>query len=182
MKMKKHAAVLENCGKAVFALSILLMLVQCREPKKPVKVRTYTTATVGFDTLAHREQVYVPIYSEIYYSGEDQYFALLTTLSVRNTSMTDSMYVNTADYYDTHGKKLKPYLTRTIALAPLETVEFAVNYTGGGGSGANFIVEWGAAQNNLKPMIQSVMIGTAYNQGISFVSGGVTIGVKETGK
>lgn len=175
MEMRKNAAALQN--RVIVMVVLLLALVQCGEPKKPVKVRTYTTATVGFDTLAHREQVYAPIYSEIYYSGEDQYFSLLTTLSVRNTSMTGPMYVKTADYYDTHGKKLESYLTRTIVLAPLETVEFAVNYADQGGSGANFIVEWGSAHNSLKPMIQSVMIGTAYNQGISFVSDGVRISV-----
>lgn len=175
MEMRKNAAALQN--RVIVMVVLLLALVQCGEPKKPVKVRTYTTATVGFDTLAHREQVYAPIYSEIYYSGEDQYFSLLTTLSVRNTSMTGPMYVKTADYYDTHGKKPESYLTRTIVLAPLETVEFAVNYADQGGSGANFIVEWGSAHNSLKPMIQSVMIGTAYNQGISFVLDGVRISV-----
>lgn len=161
-------------------LCAVLALTCCRQPgKPPVKVRTYATAAIRFDTLAHRERVYVPIYSEIYYSGEDQYFALLTTLSVRNTSMVDSMYVGTVDYYDTHGAKLKSYLDRPIVLGPLQTVEFGVNYADRGGSGANFIVAWGAARRSLRPMIQSVMIGTAYNQGISFVSDGVTIGVEE---
>lgn len=163
-------------------LCLIVLFVQCKEPEKPVKVRTYTTAAINFDTLAHREQVYVPIYSEIYYSGEDRYFSLLTTMSVRNTSMVASMYVKTADYYDTHGKKLRSYLARPIVLAPLQTVEFAVKYTDQGGSGANFIVEWGAVQNNLKPMIQSVMIGTAYNQGISFVSDGVPISMTQKEK
>ncbi|MDJ1472202.1 DUF3124 domain-containing protein [Cytophagaceae bacterium DM2B3-1] len=162
----------------IWTLGICLVLfVQCKQEKKFTghkTVREYTTAQIKFDTLTYQEKVYVPTYSEIYHNAEDQYFPLLTSLSIRNTSLTENMYVNAVDYYDTEGKQLKKYLEKSIVLRPLQSVEFPVTHNDKGGAGANFIVTWGCAANMI-PVIQAVMIGSAYQQGISFVTEGVVI-------
>jgi hypothetical protein len=44
-----------------------------------------------------------------------------------------------------------------------------------GGTGANFIVNWGALKNDVKPIFQGVMISTSGQQGLSFVTEGVSI-------
>lgn len=44
-----------------------------------------------------------------------------------------------------------------------------------GGSGANFVVKWNAETSVNPPVIESVMIGTQYQQGISFTSRGQII-------
>ncbi len=154
--------------------------VQCSQPEKRTAkagIRTYTPASLQFDTLTYREKVYVPIYSEIYANGEDQYLPLLTSLSIRNTSQALPLYVRAVDYYDTEGHRIKAYLRQPIVLKPLQSVEFAVTQKEQGGAGANFIVDWGGTKTHLKPVIQAVMIGTAYQQGISFLTEGKTIEV-----
>jgi hypothetical protein len=44
-----------------------------------------------------------------------------------------------------------------------------------GGVGANFIVEWGANNCSDQILVQSVMIGTMGQQGISMISGSKVI-------
>jgi hypothetical protein len=86
------------------------------------------------------------------------------------------MYVQIADYYDSKGDLHRHYLEKPILLAPLESVEFVVeDREMHGGAGANFIVDWGTNHPGMIPVIQAVMIGTADQQGISFVTEGVTI-------
>ena len=169
----------ENSFVRVLGYSIIVwLLVQCTQSKEKAKgpvVRQYTVVAINFDTLAYREKVYVPTYTEIYSNAEDQYFPLFTSLSVRNTSLSESMYVRAVDYYNTEGTRLKSYLTQPIILKPLQSVEFPVRRGDEGGAGANFIVDWGSATTGLKPVLQAVMIGSAYQQGISFVTEGVAV-------
>ena len=49
-----------------------------------------------------------------------------------------------------------------------------------GGSGANFVVKWKADQTVNAPIIESIMIGTKAQRGISFTSRGQVI--KEEGR
>jgi len=51
----------------------------------------------------------------------------------------------------------------------MATAEFFVKEQDtSGGSGANFIVKWTAQQGVTKPVVEAVMISTAFHQGISF--------------
>ena len=59
----------------------------------------------------------------------------------------------------------------TLLLCPLESVEFVVEEDEqAGGAGANFIVKWGATRYSDQMLIQSVMISTYGQQGMSFMS------------
>lgn len=160
-------------------LSAFLIIAACTpEPPQSVHLpsKNYNYVNTDIAALEHSQKVYVPIYSDIYHSNDARRFALTATLSVRNTSMEDSMYVAEVDYYDSEGNMQRAYLERTILLKPLESVEFVVEHREDvGGAGANFIVAWGTDSIELQPVIQAVMIGTASQQGISFVTESVVI-------
>ena len=129
-------------------------------------------AAGDFDQGALRvhQAAYVPVYSHIYYDGGRPYL-LETTLSIRNVDPNQPVYVSKADYYDTAGKLAKKKLDRLIKLDPLQTIEFLVErHDASGGSGANFIVEWHAADQSVHaPLIEAVMVGRSGTNAVSFV-------------
>ena len=57
----------------------------------------------------------------------------------------------------------------TLLLLPMESIEF-VDEDGekAGGAGANFIIEWAATNYSSQLLVQSIMIGTYGQQGVSF--------------
>jgi hypothetical protein len=132
--------------------------------------------TIDKSTFERIEQVYIPIYSDIYYVDSKHTFSLTATLSIRNTSFNDSIYVFTIDYYNSAGKKVRRYNDSSFLLKPMESVEFVVeNKDNTGGVGANFVVEWGAKPGAQRPYFQGVMIGTTGQQGISFTTEGIVM-------
>ncbi len=162
-----------------FLLLPLLCLMSCspsQEPKETYPKSTYNYVKMDFAGLQHQQRVYVPVYSAIYHMNGNESFLLTVTASVRNTSMHDTMYVNKAEYYDSHGKLLRKYLSKTILIPPLSSAEFIVEYLENkGGAGASFIIDWGSNSSSLVPLIQGIMIGTLSQQGISFVTEAVVI-------
>ncbi|MFN9175078.1 MAG: DUF3124 domain-containing protein [Synechocystis sp.] len=120
--------------------------------------------------------VYVPVYSEIYNQDQTQVSQLAATLSIRNTDLKHPIVIDTIDYYDSSGQKIRQYLSEPIQLAPLASTAVVVARTDQtGGAGANFIVAWGAAAQVNPPVIEAVMINTASQQGMSFISVGRVI-------
>ena len=90
--------------------------------------------------------------------------------------MKHSIVIDRVDYFDSGGKLLKRYLAGKRTIGPLESVQFVVRESDKkGGIGANFIVRWSASKQVSEPVIESVMIGTGGQQGISFTSRGVII-------
>ena len=126
--------------------------------------------------LSTGQTVYVPAYSHIYSGDRELPFLLTVTLSIRNCDPRHNMTVTVVDYYETQGRLLKKYLEKPLVLVPLESVRYVVAQSDkAGGSGANFIVEWQADQAVNLPIIESIMIGTQSQQGISFTSRGQAI-------
>jgi len=122
------------------------------------------------------QTVYVPIYSHIYSGVKARPFDLAATLSIRNTNLNTSIRLVSVKYYDSAGKLVKDYLEAPISLAALASTRYIIAEDDkAGGSGANFIVIWNAAQSVNPPIIEGVMIGTHSGQGISFVSRGQVI-------
>ena len=123
--------------------------------------------------LSRGQTLYVPVYSNIFSAPRKIPFNLATMLSIRNTDMTHSITVASADYYDTRGRLLKRFYQRPFTLAPLEsTYVFIPEDDISGGTGANFIVRWYAAREVNIPLIESVMTGMKSGQGISFTGPG----------
>ncbi|MBV10133.1 MAG: hypothetical protein CMN21_13055 [Rubinisphaera sp.] len=121
------------------------------------------------------QTVYVPAYSHVYHENGRPHL-LTITLSIRNTDQDRKIIVTSVLYYDTSGKLVKSHLEKPLILNPLATTEFLVERKDAtGGSGANFIVEWHADEPVSAPIIETVMIDTSSQQGISFVRQGKVI-------
>lgn len=126
--------------------------------------------------LAVGQVVYVPVYSEIYDLGPNRPFQLTATLSLRNTDLDSVIFIETVDYYDSSGTLVTAYLSQPLELGPLASTAIVVESGNTqGGSGANFLVTWRAATSVSSPVIEAVMISTASQQGVSFVSPGRVI-------
>jgi len=122
------------------------------------------------------QTLYVPVYSHIYGGNKERPFHLAVTLSIRNTDKAQSISLVEVDYYDSGGKLLRHYLDKPVELGPMASTRYIVKESDTeGGSGANFLVEWRSAQPVSIPIIESVMIGTQSQQGISFTSRGQMI-------
>ena len=137
---------------------------------------TYTYVNLDTATLKCREIVYVPVYSDIYHLDGTKRFLLTITVSVRNISLKDSAYILNAVYNDSYGKHLRNFVTKTVLLKPLESIEYVIeDAEDKGGAGASFILEWGGSKYSNQMLIQSIMIGTTGQQGISFTAKGEVI-------
>lgn len=161
-----------------FLFLILTVLVSCSPNKVPETKHhsNYHFETVDKSAFEKTEQVYIPIYSDIYYVDSKHTFSLTATLSIRNTSFKDSVYVFAIDYYNSAGEKVRRYNESTLLVKPMESVEFVVeDKDDAGGVGANFVVEWGAKPEAQRPYFQGIMIGTTGQQGISFTTEGIVI-------
>ena len=130
--------------------------------------------TAGADMRLFRGQtVYVPVYSHIYSGDREQPFYLAATLSIRNTDLKHEIKLTAVDYYNSEGKFLKHYLETPLPLNAMATKRYVVPESDkSGGSGAKFIVRWQSDQPVAEPLIESVMISTKTQQGISFTSQG----------
>ena len=162
----------------LFLSLILAILTSCSQNKAPETNHhsNFHFVTVDKSAFEKTEQVYIPIYSDIYFVDSKHTFSLTATLSIRNTSFKDSVYVFAIDYYNSGGEKVRRYNESTLLVKPMESVEFVVeNKDDTGGVGANFVVEWGAKPGAQKPFFQGVMIGTTGQQGISFTTEGIVI-------
>lgn len=122
------------------------------------------------------QTVYVPIYSHIYSGDRERPVYLAATLSIRNADAENAILITAVDYYDSNGNLLKKYLNAPVELGRMASVRYVVKQSDKeGGSGANFVVRWQASQAVAPPLIESVMISTQNQQGISFTSRGKVI-------
>jgi hypothetical protein len=117
--------------------------------------------------------VYIPIYSSLYVSDNVRPVSLAATLSLRNISDHHAVIVDAVEYYDSDGKLLESYLEAPSQLGPLMTAEFFISrFDRAGGSGANFLVRWGATEPGPDLLVEAVQQGRDGNAGISFVTEG----------
>lgn len=134
-------------------------------------------APVAADTPhARGAVVYVPVYSSVYVAEGDQVFDLTVTLTVRNTDRAAPITVSAVNFYDTGGKLLHAYVDAPTSLAPLASADTVVRASDTrAGVGGSFVVEWRAGSEVTEPVVEAVMIGAGYQQGISFVSRGTVL-------
>lgn len=160
---------------------IVATIVSCKEVSKeeiPVEVLDNHALdrkanTVLIDSLVR--QVYVPIYSDIYNQTRDTRTLLTATLSIRNTSLKDSLFVSKIDYYNTEGDLVRSYIDSPIYLTPMESIDYVIEQQDtSGGSGANFLIDW-YSKKQLNPLFQAVMVGGLGAQAFSFTTDGIEI-------
>ncbi|MCG2462333.1 DUF3124 domain-containing protein [Flavobacteriaceae bacterium F89] len=164
--------------KQIISLLLMFFLVlSCREngPTNLPHKENFKNRTIDLGTLDSLEsgKTYLSVYSRIYSLSEQKTHNLTVTASIRNTSLSDTVYISKAEYYNTHGKPLRSYLDHPIYLAPLETVEIVIDEIDQeGGTGANFIFGWEKEPNSSDPLFEGVMISTYGTQGLSFTTQG----------
>lgn len=122
------------------------------------------------------QTVYVPGYSHIYSGDRERPVLLAVTLSIRNTDPDHAIRVELVEYHDTDGNLVTKLLSQPVELRAMASTRYVIPESDKtGGSGANFIVRWSAPQPVNPPVIESIMISTRMQQGISFTSRGQVI-------
>ncbi len=151
-----------------YALLFLIMCTLCLSIK---------SVSPQSGNIIQKETVYVPAYSSIFHDDLKWEFKLSITLSIHNIDLKNKIIFDSIDYYNTSGKLIHRYINKNkIILQPLETYNLGIKETDDrGGIGANFIIKWHAQSKVKKPIIETIMISTRGQQGISFTSRGVTI-------
>ena len=119
------------------------------------------------------EQIYVPVYSSMFYEDGKQILKLDTMLAIHNINPDRKITVTRADYYDSEGKLVKKYLEKPLVLTPLQATTMVVAKTrSSGGMAANFLIEWQADQEVNSPVVEALMVNASSNLGVSFTSVG----------
>lgn len=168
-----------------YAVVAVIVLTSCTSQENPsqsipdidrvnpsVKV---VTKDKNFKTVIG-QTIYVPIYSYIYHYDRKQTYNLTATLSIRNTDLTNPIVVTSVRYNDSSGKLVRQYLERPIQIAALASTNFVIDSSDtSGGIGANFIVEWVAQTEVSSPVVEAIMVGSSFQQGISWISPGQVI-------
>lgn len=136
-------------------------------------LQTSAASAAEESPLSTGQSIYVPAYSHIYHGNKEAPLLLSVTLSIRNIDTKSSMTITRVAYYETQGKLIRDYLEKPLVLGPLGSERYVVPQKDtSGGSGANFIVDWQADQPINPPIVETVMIGTQSQLGISFTSRG----------
>lgn len=116
------------------------------------------------------QELYVPCYSHVYLLDGKSY-NLAITLSLRNTSQTEKLIVQSVGYYDSSGALVQELFPKEVELAPLSVAEMFVGEDDTrGGSGASFLVRWVAEGEITDPVIEAAMVGSSGSLGVSFLS------------
>ncbi|SFR52531.1 Protein of unknown function [Robiginitalea myxolifaciens] len=159
---------------------LLTILVSCGESEQrssidPVNWDKRMVKHAIADSLIEGS-TYLSVYSQIYSQDENRTHDLTATVSMRNTNRQDTIYLSSADYFDTHGTLIRSYFSKRIFIRPMETVEIIIDEVDkDGGTGANFIFDWQVPEGALPPHFEAVMISTYGQQGLSFTTQGVIL-------
>jgi len=122
------------------------------------------------------QTIYVPAYSSVPTADNSQMYQLAIVLSVRNTDRSQPIVVTEVRYHDQDGRLARDFLKKPVRIAPLAALEIFVREgDSSGGTSASFLVEWVGEQVVTAPVVESVMVGTVSNQGISFICPGRVI-------
>ena len=161
-------------------LFAFLILLSCQEKPvseevTPVNWNKRMANLTASDSL-QTGVTYLSVYSQIYSRSEHRTHDLTATVSLRNISSEDAIFVTRAQFFDTAGKLIRTYFDQPIFISPLETVEIVIQEVDNeGGTGGNFIFEWAVNPGTPEPFFEAVMISTSGQQGISFTTQGIKI-------
>ena len=163
--------------KILIVLSIFT-LISCENEKEissvnPVNWEKRSIDLSQQDSLIYGE-TYLSNYSQIYSYTEHSTHNLTSTISIRNTSIEDTIYILSAKYFDTHGKLIRTYFEKPIYVSPMETVAIVIDEVDmEGGTGANFLFDWAIKPTTTEPLFDGIQLSTAGR--ISFTTEGKRI-------
>jgi hypothetical protein len=161
-------------------LLLMLVIQSCQEKKDVSSVNPINWKKRMIDRplneLLTHGTTYLSVYSQIYSQSEHRTHDLTVTVSMRNTTLTDTLFIEKAEYFDTSGKSIRTYFNQPIFIAPMETVEIVIDEMDQeGGTGANFLFNWRIKPESNEPLFEGVMISTSGQQGLSFTTQGKRI-------
>ncbi|MDD2700780.1 MAG: DUF3124 domain-containing protein [Sideroxydans sp.] len=127
-------------------------------------ILSYHNCAIAQDEkLSSGQTLYLPIYSHIWHgdrSGVGQTplkTPLSVLVSIRNTNHATPLQLHSARYSDSSGKLLKQFVIAPVTIGPLSTYEiFIEKHDVQGGSGANLILQWGAAVPVNVPIVEAI--------------------------
>lgn len=162
------------------ALAVICALVACQPKNMPLENKEVDWSTKKIDlskkTGLVAGKTYLSIYSQIQSSSKLEHYNLASMVSIRNTSEKDSIFIQNADYFDSHGKLLRSYFKEPIFLAPMETIEINIDQLDSqGGTGSNFIFKWKVPNACPEPIFEAVMSSVIGTQAMAFVTSGKKI-------
>ena len=120
--------------------------------------------------------LYLPIYSHIWHGemdkkGQPTKTLVSVSVSLRNTDPVKSIRVDSAQYYDTDGKKLREYLSAPKTIGPMGTYEiFVPRSDDTGGSGANFVISWKTDTPASPPIVEGFHANLPVGRSIAFTT------------
>ena len=122
------------------------------------------------------QTIYVPAYSYVSTADNAEPLNVAITLFVRNSDIEFPIVVNKVSYHDSGGRLVRELLKSAIKIDPLASADFFVKESDlSGGSSPSFIIEWVSEKAAADPVAETLMIGTAGTQGISFATSGRVI-------
>lgn len=166
---------------SIFFLSTLLVACVEKEEVGSMAEINWKTKSVGKEDIKGLETLeractYLSVYPQVFNVEESRTQALTVTVSIRNTSQTDTIYISSAKYYNTLGELIRVYFDYPIFILPLETDHIIINHADNtGGTGANFLFQWHKDADTSEPIFEAVMLSTYGQQGISFTTQGVKL-------
>jgi len=120
--------------------------------------------------------LYLPIYSHIWHGdtdkkGQPMKALVSVSVSIRNTDPAKSIRVDSAQYYDTDGKKLREYVSSPKTVGPMGTYEiFVPRSDDTGGSGANFVISWKSDTPASQPIVEGFHANLPVGRSIAFTT------------
>ena len=164
--VKFVAGVLLGCGLVDLALA--------QAPARPLEQAFASSLTdVPPQALSVTGAIYVPAYSSVSIVQGKVSADFSVTLSMHNASQDKPLVLKRIAYFDTSGKLVQNYLTKPIALKPFGAIEIFISQNDvRGGTGANFLVEWGAVGAIAEPVVEALMVGGIGAGHYAFISQG----------
>lgn len=162
--------------RAMLAFAAMALPAATALAQKPVPIEQAfagSLTAVPAEPLAVAGSFYVPAYSSVSMSQGRLRADFSVTLSVHNASETKPLVLKRIAYFDTAGHLVESYLKAPVALKPFSTIEvFIAASDTRGGTGANFVVDWGSSGEIAEPVVEALMIGSVANGHYAFVSQG----------
>lgn len=156
---------------------ICLTFINCENNKGSSSFEPITwgarNAPLIADSISIKGQTYLSVYSEIYNLTDLRTHALTATVSLRNVSQSETIFISNANYYNTHGDLTREYVKAPIYIKPMETLEIVIAELDiEGGTGGNFMFDWHTPKQCPEPLFEAIMISTTGQQGLSFTTVG----------
>jgi hypothetical protein len=166
---------------AVFRVAVGLCLacgltgtpVLAQTPRPLEQTFAASLTEVPTQPLAVKGSIYVPAYSSISISQGKVRADFSVTLTIHNASQEKPLVLNRIAYFETSGNLVESYLKSPIAVKPFGAIEIYISQNDvRGGTGANFIVDWGATGQIAEPVVEALMVGGIGSGHYAFISQG----------